>query len=145
MLRCYSLADLCFGNARPADLQTCLGSGLTVSTRFNTLMLRIESYSASAPCCTMCRYHRIRSKLFDRLDERNGDAKSSSELAKLTGADPDFTGRLWHLPNISGCYEENLRDRPQRVRSNSISRAPKEPIYRDAYSTMFVLLGICLI
>ena len=33
--------------------------------------------------------------LFEKLDEGNGDPKSSVELAKMTGADPTLTGGLW--------------------------------------------------
>ena len=33
--------------------------------------------------------------VFEKLDERNGDAKSSSELANMTGADPLLMGGPW--------------------------------------------------
>ena len=36
--------------------------------------------------------------MFAKLDERNGDAKSSSELAKMTGADPVLMGASRHFP-----------------------------------------------
>ena len=38
--------------------------------------------------------------MFAKLDERNGDAKSSSELAKMTGADPVLMGASRHFPNL---------------------------------------------
>ena len=33
--------------------------------------------------------------LFERLDENNGSAKRSFELAKMTGTDPYLMGRSW--------------------------------------------------
>ncbi|CAF9930697.1 hypothetical protein IMSHALPRED_008255 [Imshaugia aleurites] len=75
--------------------------------------------------------------LFEKLDERDGDAKSSSELAKTTGADPQLMARLLkHLAAMGSIYETG----PNEYVPTPLSKALKEPIYRDAYPTMF---GIC--
>ncbi|MCJ1434794.1 hypothetical protein MMC27_004164 [Xylographa pallens] len=76
-------------------------------------------------------------KLFEKLDERNGEAKSSAELAKMTSADPVLLGRLLkHLAAMGSIYETG----PNEYISTPFSRALREPIYRDAYPTM---MGIC--
>ncbi|MCJ1386457.1 hypothetical protein MMC17_009583 [Xylographa soralifera] len=76
-------------------------------------------------------------KLFEKLDERNGEPKSSIELAKMTGADPVLMGRLLkHLAAMGSIYETG----PNEYVPTPFSRALKEPIYYDAYPTM---MGIC--
>ncbi|CAD6587022.1 MAG: hypothetical protein ASARMPREDX12_002571 [Alectoria sarmentosa] len=76
--------------------------------------------------------------VFERLEERSGDAKSSSELAKMTGADPGLMGRLLkHLAAMGSIYETGSNE----YVPTPLSKALKEPIYRDAYPTMFDLSG----
>lgn len=75
----------------------------------------------------------INLKLFDRLDEGDGVPKSSSELAKATGADPTLMRRiLKHLNTMGTIYETG----PNEYISTPISKSLKEPINRDAYPTM---------
>ena len=53
--------------------------------------------TARAPCCNTCCY---RLGCSERLDERHGDAKSISELAKMTHADPVLMNGSWYFSSL---------------------------------------------
>ena len=80
---------------------------------------------------------------FERLDEGEG-AKTSSEIAKMTGADPVLMGMSWQILRIfysisdtdklsrtvaeaSSCNGQCLRNRPQRIHFNPIFNGPQRP------------------
>ena len=93
--------------------------------------------------------------VFEKLIEGNGKSKTSSELAKDTNADPILLGGLLedapftyhlvystngrtarllkHLAAMGSIHETG----PNEYVSTPFSKALKEPIYRDAYPTMY--------
>ncbi len=62
----------------------------------------------------------IRLNVFEKLDQKNGDAMSSSELAKMTGADSCLMGAWWHFPfHIVICIAMDADSLPRTVIESS--------------------------
>ena len=97
--------------------------------------------------------------VFERLDEGEG-AKTSSEIAKMVGADPVLMGRSWQsLRNIYGKRDtekrsrtvaeasssnrQYLRKRPRPIYFNSILKGPQRPNLSRRLS-LYVRAPLCL-
>ncbi len=64
----------------------------------------------------------IRLNVFEKLDQKNGDPMSSSELAKMTGADSYLMGAWWHFPlHIVICIAVEADSLPRTVIESSSS------------------------